>query len=42
MDVRREFFTVVRHWNRSPREAVDASHLEVLKNWLDDTLCSLI
>ena len=44
MDVRREFFTqrVVRHWNRLPREAVDASSLEVLKSRLDGTLCRLI
>jgi len=44
LDVRREFFTqrVVRHWNRLPREAVDASSLEVLKSRLDGTLCRLI
>lgn len=33
---------VVRHWNRFPREAVDASSLEVLKDRLDGTLSNLI
>ncbi len=32
MDIRRKFFTqrVVKHWNRLPKEAVDASSLEAL------------
>ena len=32
----------VRHWNRLPREAVDAPSLEVVKAKLDGTLGSLI
>ncbi|KFP51500.1 hypothetical protein N323_05425, partial [Cathartes aura] len=44
LDVRKKFFTVrvVRHWNRLPREAVDAPSLEVFKARLDGTLSSLV
>ncbi|KFZ52272.1 hypothetical protein N321_04456, partial [Antrostomus carolinensis] len=44
LDIRRKFFTqrVVRHWNRLPREAVDALSLEVFKARLDGALGSLI
>ncbi|KFM05416.1 hypothetical protein AS27_15854, partial [Aptenodytes forsteri] len=39
-DIRKKFFTVevVRHWNRLPREAVDAPSLEVFKARLDGAL----
>ena len=33
---------VVKHWNRLPREAVDASSLEVFKARLDGALSSLV
>ncbi|KFW73509.1 hypothetical protein AS28_12050, partial [Pygoscelis adeliae] len=44
LDIRKKFFTmrVVRHWNRLPREAVDAPALEVFKARLDGALSNLI
>jgi len=44
LDVRKKIFTmrVVRHWNRLPREAVDAPSLETFKVRLDGSLSSLI
>ncbi|KFZ60303.1 hypothetical protein N321_02278, partial [Antrostomus carolinensis] len=44
LDIRRKFFTqrVVRHWNRLPREVVDAPSLEAFKARLDGALGSLI
>ena len=44
LDVRGKFFTerVVGCWKRLPREAVDASSLEVFKTRLDGALDNLI
>ncbi|KFM04993.1 hypothetical protein AS27_09732, partial [Aptenodytes forsteri] len=44
LDIKKKFFTtkVVRHWNRSPREAVDAPSLEVFKARLDAALSNLV
>ncbi|KFV08833.1 hypothetical protein N340_11365, partial [Tauraco erythrolophus] len=44
LDIRKKFFTqrVVRHWNRLPREVVDAPSLEVFKARLDEALGSLV
>ena len=44
MDIRRRFFTqrVVMHWNRLPKEAVDAPSLEAFKARLDVALGSLV
>ncbi|KFR03903.1 hypothetical protein Y956_04828, partial [Nipponia nippon] len=44
LDIRKKCFTqrVVRHWNRLPREAVDAPSLAVLKARLDRALSNLV
>jgi len=44
LDIRKKFFTLrfVRHWNRLPREAVDASSLEMFKVRLDGALSNLV
>ncbi|KFQ91559.1 hypothetical protein Y956_00209, partial [Nipponia nippon] len=44
LDIRKKFFTmrVVRHWNRLPREAVDAPSLEVFKARLEGGLGNLV
>ena len=40
IDIKKKFFTVsmVRHWNRLPREAVAAPSLAVFKTRLDGAL----
>ena len=44
LDIGKKFFTmrVVRHWNRLPREVVDAPSLEVFKARLDGALSTLV
>ncbi|KFP19927.1 hypothetical protein Z169_05702, partial [Egretta garzetta] len=44
LDIRMKFFTVrvARHWNRLPREAVDAPSLETFKARLDGALSNLV
>ena len=44
LDIRRKFFTqrVGMHWNRLPKEDVDAPSLEELKARLDVALGSLV
>ncbi|KFQ86804.1 hypothetical protein N337_03373, partial [Phoenicopterus ruber ruber] len=44
LDTRKRFFTtrVVKHWNRLPREVVDAPSLEAFKVRLDGALGNLI
>ncbi|KFO73942.1 hypothetical protein N303_07443, partial [Cuculus canorus] len=43
LGIRKNFFTVrvVKHWQRLPREVVDAPSLEVFKTRLDGALGSL-
>jgi len=44
LDIRRKFFTqrVVTHWNRLPKEVVDAPSLQAFKARLDVALGSLV
>ncbi|KFR17572.1 hypothetical protein N306_01557, partial [Opisthocomus hoazin] len=44
LDIRKKFFTmrVVKHWNRLPREAVDAPFLAAFKARLDGALSNLV
>ncbi|KFP19008.1 hypothetical protein Z169_08998, partial [Egretta garzetta] len=44
VDIRKKFFTmrVVKHWNRFPREVVEAPSLETFKARLDGALSNLI
>ncbi|KFP22466.1 hypothetical protein Z169_15404, partial [Egretta garzetta] len=44
LDIRKKFFTmrVVKHWNRLPREVVEAPSLEAFKTRLDEALSNLI
>ncbi|KFP15627.1 hypothetical protein Z169_08860, partial [Egretta garzetta] len=44
LDIRKKFFTmrVVKHWNRLPREVLEAPSLGTFKPRLDGALSSLI
>ncbi|KFP23785.1 hypothetical protein N325_05088, partial [Colius striatus] len=44
LNIRKNFFTirVVEHWNKLPRETVNALSLETFKVRLDGTLSNLI
>ncbi|KFV96123.1 hypothetical protein N326_08384, partial [Eurypyga helias] len=44
LDITKKFFTerVVRHWDRLPREAVDALSLGMFQARLDEALSNLV
>ncbi|KFQ94506.1 hypothetical protein Y956_13694, partial [Nipponia nippon] len=44
LDIRKHFFTerVAKHWNRLPREAVDAPSLSMFKRHLDNALSNML
>ncbi|KFV11622.1 hypothetical protein N340_04220, partial [Tauraco erythrolophus] len=44
LDIRKKFFTMwmMKHWNRLPREVVDAPSLKVFKARPDETLSNLV
>ncbi len=44
LDIRKKYFTVraARHWNRLPKDVVDALSLETFKARLDQALGNLI
>ena len=41
-DIRKKFFIMASHWNRLPREVVDAPSLEVFKARLEGALGNLV
>jgi len=44
LDIRKKFFTmrVMNHWNRFPREAVDAPSLQTFKVRSDEALSNVV
>jgi len=42
LDIRKKFFTPVKHWHRLPREVADAPSLETFKARMDGALSNPI
>jgi len=42
LNMRKNFFPLMEHWNGLPREVVDCPSLEIFRTCLDKVLCSLL
>jgi len=42
LDVRKHFFSVVRHWKRLPKEVVESSTLEMFKKRVDGAQTGMV
>ena len=42
LDIRKNFLTSRKHWNRLPREVMDSPALDVFETWLEKALVGMI